>query len=181
MFGAINTLNMPKTPCRIVCRVQNKSFVQTWSITWTTVVWKESQAGQIFRHIPHIVFFFFVFFIVLGFNDISTLVGHFVSSLREREKRDRRRIVQEMKGRDRGERKMNESEETDEIKTPPPTLTCCKDSRPSPTVVQYQLDAPATWDTRHICLFTLSSGTDRPEQTVLIRIKSYKMQCLFRV
>ena len=28
--------------------------------------------------------------IVLGFNDTSTLVGHFVSSSREREKRDRR-------------------------------------------------------------------------------------------
>ena len=30
------------------------------------------------------------FLIVLGFNDTSTLVGHFVSSPREREKRDRR-------------------------------------------------------------------------------------------
>ena len=30
------------------------------------------------------------FLIELGFNDTSTLVGHFVSSLREREKRDRR-------------------------------------------------------------------------------------------
>ena len=28
-------------------------------------------------------------FIVLGFNNTSTLVGHFVSSPREREKRDR--------------------------------------------------------------------------------------------
>ena len=32
----------------------------------------------------------FFFLIVLGFNDTSTLVGHFVSSPREREKRDRR-------------------------------------------------------------------------------------------
>ena len=30
------------------------------------------------------------FLIVLGFNDTSTLMGHFVSSPREREKRDRR-------------------------------------------------------------------------------------------
>ena len=30
------------------------------------------------------------FLIVLGFNDTSTLEGHFVSSPREREKRDRR-------------------------------------------------------------------------------------------
>ena len=58
--------------------------------------------------------------IVLGFNDMSTHVGHFVSSPKEREKRDR--IVEEMKERDRGERKMNESEETEEIKTfPTPT------------------------------------------------------------
>ena len=31
-----------------------------------------------------------MYLIVLGFNDTSTLVGHFVSSPREREKRDRR-------------------------------------------------------------------------------------------
>ena len=44
-----------------------------------------------------------------------------------------------MKERDRGERKMNESEETEEIKTFPSTFTCCKDKRPCPTVRQYQL------------------------------------------
>ena len=36
------------------------------------------------------VFSFFFFLILLGFNDTSTLVGHFVSSPRETEKRDRR-------------------------------------------------------------------------------------------
>ena len=46
----------------------------------------------------------FFFFIVLGFNDTSTLEGHFVSSPREREKTDRRERVQEMKERDREER-----------------------------------------------------------------------------
>ena len=35
--------------------------------------------------------------IVLGFNDTSTLVGHFVSSPREREKRDRRDSRSKMK------------------------------------------------------------------------------------
>ena len=41
-------------------------------------------------------------------------MGHFVLSPREREKRDR--IVEEMKKRDRErKRKMNESEETEEI------------------------------------------------------------------
>ena len=49
---------------------------------------------------------------MLGFNDMSTLVGHFVTSLREREKRDikdSRRDEREGQGR---KRKMNESEET---------------------------------------------------------------------
>ena len=57
--------------------------------------------------------------IVLGFNDTSTLVGHFVSSPREREKRDSRdsrRDEREGQGR---KRKRSESEETEEIKTSP--------------------------------------------------------------
>ena len=39
--------------------------------------------------------------IALGFNNMSTLVGHFVSSPREREKREE--IIEEMKERDREE------------------------------------------------------------------------------
>ena len=57
--------------------------------------------------------------IVLGFNDTSTLVGHFVSSPREREKRDRRdsrRDEREEQGR---KRNRNDREETEEIKTFP--------------------------------------------------------------
>ena len=53
-------------------------------------------------------------------------------------------IVEEIKARDREERNRNESEETEEIKYSPSTLTCYKDSRPCPTVSQYQLDAPVT-------------------------------------
>ena len=53
---------------------------------------------------------------VLGFNDTSTLVGHFVSSPRDREKRDSRRDGREEQGR---KRNRNESEETEEIKTFP--------------------------------------------------------------
>ena len=52
---------------------------------------------------------------MLGFNDTSTLVGHFVSSPREREKRDRRDSrgdVREGQGR---KRNRNQSEETEEI------------------------------------------------------------------
>ena len=59
------------------------------------------------------------FLIVLGFNDMSTLVGHFVSSPRESEKRDRRdsrRDEREEQGR---KRNRNEREETEEIKTFP--------------------------------------------------------------
>ena len=55
-------------------------------------------------------------FIVLGFNDTSTLVGHFVSSPREREKRDSKRDEREEQGR---KRNRNEREETEEIKTFP--------------------------------------------------------------
>ena len=50
-----------------------------------------------------------IFFIVLGFNDTSTLVGYFVSSPREREKRDSRGDKREGQGR---KRNRNESEET---------------------------------------------------------------------
>ena len=56
---------------------------------------------------------------VLGLNDTSTLEGHFVSSPREREKRDRRESRgDEREGQGR-KRNRNESEETEEIKTFP--------------------------------------------------------------
>ena len=59
------------------------------------------------------------FLVVLGFNDTSTLEGHFVSSPREREKRDRRESRgDEREGQGR-KRNRNESEETEEIKTFP--------------------------------------------------------------
>ena len=77
--------------------------------------------------------------IVLGFNDTSTLVGLFVSSPREREKRDSTGDEREGQGRKRNRKK---SEETEEIKCSSSTITCYKDSRPSPTGSQYQLDAP---------------------------------------
>ena len=64
-------------------------------------------------------FFVVVFLLCWGFNDTSTLEGHFVSSPREREKSDRRdsrRDEREGQGR---KRNRNESEETEEIKTFP--------------------------------------------------------------
>ena len=51
---------------------------------------------------------------VLGFNETSTLLGHFVSFSREREKRRDSR-GDEREGQER-KRKMNESEELEEIK-----------------------------------------------------------------
>ena len=79
-----------------------------------------------------------------GVYDTSTLVGHFVLSPREREKRDRRDSRgDEREGQGRG-RNRNESEETEEIKHSPSNLICYKDSRPYPTVSQYLLDAPVT-------------------------------------
>ena len=58
---------------------------------------------------------------MLGFNDTSTLVGHFVSSPREKEKRDTRDSRgDESEGQGR-KRTRNESEET-EYNPPPPPL-----------------------------------------------------------
>ena len=82
--------------------------------------------------------------IVLGFNDTSTLMGHFVSSPREREK-ETEEIAEEMKERDREERGTGmKVKKQKKWKHHLPTLTCYKDSRPCPTVSQYQLDAPVT-------------------------------------
>ena len=65
------------------------------------------------------VFIYIMWLIVLGFNDTSTLEGHFVSSPREREKRDRRESRgDEREGQGR-KRNRKESEETEEIKTFP--------------------------------------------------------------
>ena len=54
---------------------------------------------------------------MLGFNDKSTLVDHFVSTPREREKRDSRGDERDGQGR---KRNRNESEETEETETFPP-------------------------------------------------------------
>ena len=61
-------------------------------------------------------FYFEGILIVLVFNDMSTLVGYFVSSPREREKTDSRGDEREGQGR---KTKRNESKETAEIKTFP--------------------------------------------------------------
>ena len=56
---------------------------------------------------------------MLGFNDTSTLVGHFVSSPTEREERDRKDSSgDEREGQGR-KRNRNENEETEEIKAFP--------------------------------------------------------------
>ena len=74
-------------------------------------------------------------------------MGHFVSSPREREIEE---IVEEMKERDRGERKMNESEETEEIKTFPiyPYLLQGQQALPNCKAIS----ALVAQDTRHLCL-----------------------------
>ena len=56
---------------------------------------------------------------MLGFNDTSTLVGHFVSSPREREKRYRRDSRGDEREEQERKRNRNDSEETEEIKTFP--------------------------------------------------------------
>ena len=59
----------------------------------------------------------------------------------KREKRDSR--GDERDGQER-KKNRNESKETEEIKRSLSILTCYKDSRPSPTVSQYKLNAPVT-------------------------------------
>ena len=67
-------------------------------------------------------------------------MGHFVSSPKEREKKDRRNSGRDEREGQGRKQNRNESEEIEEIKTSPSTLPCYKDSRPCPTVSQYQLD-----------------------------------------
>ena len=55
---------------------------------------------------------FIIIIIVLGFDDTSTHVGHFVSSPEEEEKRNRRNRGDEREGQGR-QRYRNESEETE--------------------------------------------------------------------
>ena len=56
---------------------------------------------------------------MLGFNNMSTLVGHFVSSPRKREKRVRRDSRGDEREGQEKKRKRNKSEVTEEIKTFP--------------------------------------------------------------
>ena len=108
-----------------------------------------------------------IILIVLGFNVMSTLVGHFVLSPREREKWDRRDSRDERDGTGRNENEWQWRNRRNK-KHFPFTLTCCKDSRPCPTVSQYQLDTPVTQDTRHFCL------TQPPPKKMAIEIISRK-------
>ena len=59
---------------------------------------------------------------MLDFNDTSTLVGHFVSSPREREKRDRRDSRRDEREEQGKKRNRNESEETRNNSIPPLSL-----------------------------------------------------------
>ena len=68
-------------------------------------------------------------------------MGHFVSSTRERDKRDRRDSRGDEREGEGRKRKMNDSEDTEENKHSLSTQTCCKDNRPCPTASQYQLEA----------------------------------------
>ena len=72
------------------------------------------------------------------------LVGYFVSSPREGRK-DIDEIVEEIKERYREERGTGMKEKKQkEIETFPSHFTCYKESKPCPTVNQYQLDALVT-------------------------------------
>ena len=79
-----------------------------------------------FSYLPRIPIAFVCLFdwlIVLGFNAVSTLVGHFVLSLRERKKSERNDSREDEIKEQGRKRERNDSEETEEIKTFPSTLT----------------------------------------------------------
>ena len=72
-------------------------------------------------------------------------MGHFDSSPREREKREGRDIVEEMKKKDRKERGTGmKVKKQKKQKHSPTSLICYNDSRPCPVVSQYQFDATVT-------------------------------------
>ena len=93
-------------------------------------------------------------------------MGHFLSSLREREKRDRNDTRGDERKEQGGKRKKNESEETEEIKTFPSTLTCYKDpvSVGHPSDVRYTTSSPHA--TTPVCLFVLEFNG--PVNTILV-------------
>ena len=62
--------------------------------------------------------------IVLGFNDTSTLAGHFVSSLRERKEKGDSSIYE--KEGQRRKRNKNDSKETEELETFPSSLSATR-------------------------------------------------------
>ena len=88
---------------------------------------------------------------MLGFNDTSTL--GVILCHPEKERREIEEIVDEMKGRDRGEGgKWMKLKKQKKLKHSSSTCTCCNGSRPSPAVSQYELDTPVMQDTGHLCL-----------------------------
>ena len=88
-----------------------------------------------------------VFWLCWGLT--STIVGHFLSSPREREKRHRRDSRGDEREGQGWKRNRNGSEDTEEIKNSPNTFTCYKDTKPCPTVSQYQLDTLVTTPLPH--------------------------------
>ena len=83
----------------------------------------------------------------LGYNDTSTLVGHFVSSPRKRQKRDRRDRGDEREGQVR-KRNRNESEESEEIKNisplplPATRIAALPNWKPTPPPPHLSLSRP---------------------------------------
>ena len=82
-------------------------YLMEWQTVYTLIRLLPQEQSDLGLHCLHMLFC--QNFTVLGFNDMSTLVGHL------RKKRDRR---DEREGQER-KRNRNESEETEEIKTFP--------------------------------------------------------------
>ena len=87
---------------------RRKEWLKVRQIQYSPIVWKRGYNNIVF------VICLLSRLIVLGFNNTSTLVGHFMSFPRERKKTDRRDIRGEKREGQGRKRNRNESEEAEE-------------------------------------------------------------------
>ena len=95
---------------------------------------------------------------MFGFKDMSTSWVNFCH-LPEKGRKEIEEIVEEMKERNREERRAGMKVKKLKKNIPSSTITYYRDSWPCPTVSQYQLDALVIKPTRHLC-------TTQPPQAI---------------
>ena len=130
-FALYKSIEMQIWPCPI--KVKCKP---------TVIIWINFLELDTLMLLEKILVFYRMWTLCWDLNDTSALAGRFVSSPMKTEKTDRESRVDE-----RGTGKKEEQEwkwrHGRNKNIPPSTFTYYKDSRPSPTVSQYQLDMAA--------------------------------------